>query len=154
MQMARTLKVRHSHIRNNTDYTISDNDPVAQGTIDELRGARFYLTSQNRAPGATGYTRGNPTTYRLSLRTPQTNRHIERVSGWLGTTDNVDHNALGVVEIVGQSSTHLHLREIEGDELGEQPPAFRALCQRLNAEAEALNAEWIAREEAEYAAAR
>lgn len=52
--------------------------------------------------------------YRLLDEPGRTNMsHRERVRGWLGTTDNVSAHALGRYRVTGQSTTHLHLAEIQ-----------------------------------------
>jgi hypothetical protein len=77
-------------------------------SLAELIGCRFYVIASEHLG------RANFTTYLLQEEPGRTNMsHEPRVRGWLGTTDNVHHEALGYYEVTGQSSTHLHLREVE-----------------------------------------
>ncbi len=79
-------------------------------------GLKVYLVAVGRQVGATGYERGSKHNETWSLRYPCPRGNMqpwpEIESGWLGTTDNIVRYAWGRYEIIGQSSTHLHLREI------------------------------------------
>lgn len=76
--------------------------------ITALIGRRFYLVAREYR---------NSTTYLLCEDAGRTNMsHAPRVKGWLGTTDDVRAEALGYFEVIGRSSSHLHLEQIEADD--------------------------------------
>ena len=104
---AHEMKIRFSHIRN---YLIDDESPPP------AVGTRFYvIVAENQ--GGPGYRpQGQNFWYTLSPSIPHSNRGIERAVGWLGTTDNIYHESYGRYEVVGSSSTHLHLREVCEDD--------------------------------------
>jgi len=77
-------------------------------TIAALSGRRFYLIRRQHDHDAEGYT------FLLCDEPGRTNLgHQPLVSGWLGTTDNLNHRAIGHYEVTGNSRTHLHLRAVE-----------------------------------------
>lgn len=56
-------------------------------------------------------TPSGPVRYRLNTTPMVTNSsHEQRVTGWLGATNDRSHHAIGRYTVIGGSSTHMHLR--------------------------------------------
>lgn len=107
-----TLKLRLSQIVNREiAFTEPGYDMKADIFTVELRkGMIVDVTERTALAGAPGYRRGTDnTTYRLLI----VEDGQEPRTGHAGTFDNIAIDNIGRFEIVGRSTTHLHLREVE-----------------------------------------
>jgi hypothetical protein len=110
-----TLKIRYSQI-------VDPFWPYNWGRNEEPQGmpadgSIVYIIRREKLAGAIGYQRtGKNVTYYLRAEPQRTNQsHEQRVRGWLGTNDNVEHTALGRYEVAGGSSTHAWFRRLSDD---------------------------------------
>lgn len=116
-----TLKIRFSEIASdNLDsgyYETTEEFRAAAGRwANSLIGKRTYVTTTSRPRQGE--------TYHLNAQPGRTNlSHEARIKGWLGTTDNIYRSALGYFEVIGHSSSHLHLRETDVAECEDENAA-------------------------------
>lgn len=105
------LKLRYSEIIDPDDrYSCAQEVPQA--------GSIVYVVRREKLAGAIGYQLGGGNvSYYICAEPQRTNSsREERIFGWLGTNDNVEHFALGRFQVVGGSSTHAWFRRLPDDE--------------------------------------
>lgn len=103
-----TLKIRYSQI---IEIDGAPTWVYEQEGASPQEGDSLYVI---RIDNLTG--RGDAASYRLNTTPMVTNSsHEPRVTGWLGATNDRSLYALGRYQVVGGSSTHMHLRQLPAE---------------------------------------